>query len=116
MLLPNKYFHRPQFETHMHNSLLQCFMLSGLPGLLLAFIWYVLLLIRLVRTFFSGPGTPFATAFLTIPLSGILLYSMMEAIMFSNVALAGYTFFLFVGFFIAETQASVEAPAAPDAI
>ena len=116
MLLPNKYFHRPQFETHMHNSLLQCFMLSGLPGLLLAFIWYVLLLIRLVRTFFSGPGTPFATAFLTIPLSGILLYSMMEAIMFSNVALAGYTFFLLVGFFIAETQASVEAPAAPDAI
>lgn len=101
MPLANQFIHSDH-KTHMHNSLVQCFMLTGLPGLLLAAAWYVLLLIKLIRTFFSGSDTPFATAFLTIPLSGIMLYSMLETIMFSSVGLAGFTFFLIAGFFLAE--------------
>ena len=104
MPLANKYIHA-DYKTHMHNSLIHCFMLTGLPGLLLAAAWYVLLLIRLIRAFFSGPDTPLTTAFLTIPLSGILLYSMLETIMFSSVGLAGFTFLFLAGFFLAEDEA-----------
>ena len=69
---------------HMHNYLLQVLMLTGLIGFLLVLIFSVLLVVRMVRLFFSShPGATFAVKSLTLPVSGILIYGMMETVIFT---------------------------------
>ena len=69
---------------HMHNYLIQVLMLTGLVGFLLVLCFSVLLVIRMVRLYFSD--NPKATAdikVLTLPVSGILLYGMLETVIFT---------------------------------
>ena len=72
---------------HMHNYLLQVLMLTGLIGFLLALAFSVLVVVRAVRLFFTqNPAATVAIKSLTLPVSGIMLYGMMETVIFTNSA------------------------------
>ncbi len=66
---------------HMHNYLLQVLMLTGLPGFLLVLAFTVLTVIRMFKLFFSGAGL--AVKSLCFPVSGIMLYGMLETVIFT---------------------------------
>ena len=66
---------------HMHNYLLQVLMLTGLPGFLLVLAFTVLVVWRMVGLFFSGANL--AVKALCFPVSGIMLYGMLETILFT---------------------------------
>lgn len=69
---------------HMHNYLLQVLMLTGLPGFLLVLAFSVLLVVRMIRLFFSEhPEATIAVKLLTLPVSGILIYGMLETVIFT---------------------------------
>lgn len=69
---------------HMHNYLLQVLMLTGLIGFLLVLTFSVLVVIRIIRLFFSAhPGATIAVKTLTLPVSGILVYGMLETVIFT---------------------------------
>ena len=69
---------------HMHNYLIQVLMLTGLPGFLLVLAFSVLLVVRMVRLYFSKhPGATTAIKTLTLPVSGILVYGMLETVIFT---------------------------------
>ncbi len=77
---PHKYQDFPYY--HMHNYLLQVLMLTGVIGLLLTAAFSVLLVIRMVRLFFS-PQAEISVKLLTLPLAGVLIYGMFETILFT---------------------------------
>ncbi len=66
---------------HMHNYLLQVLMLTGLPGFLLVLAFTVLVVIRMFRLFFSRASL--AVKSLTFPVGGVLIYGMLETILFT---------------------------------
>ena len=69
---------------HMHNYLIQVLMLTGLIGFLLVLAFSVLLVVRMVRLFFSAhPKATTAVKSLTLPVSGILVYGMLETVIFT---------------------------------
>lgn len=69
---------------HMHNYLLQVLMLTGLIGFLLVLAFTVLVVIRMIRLFFSqNPAVTTAIKTLTLPVSGVLVYGMLETILFT---------------------------------
>jgi len=106
MDVPNKYQSYPYY--HMHNFLLQTLMLTGLPGLLLALAFTVLMVIRMLKLFFSKlPEASMAIKTLTLPLSGIFVYGMFEIILFTASAderaitdFRELCFFLLAGIFL----------------
>ena len=72
---------------HMHNYLLQVLMLTGLVGFLLVLDFTVRLVVRMLRLFFTrNPAATTAIKSLTLPVSGILLYGMLETVIFTNSA------------------------------
>ena len=79
MLIPHKYLSFPYY--HMHNTLLQVLMLTGIPGFLLVLAFLVLLIRRAVKLFFSE--APVMIKVLVLPISGILFYGLFETILFS---------------------------------
>lgn len=79
---PRKYLSYPYF--HMHNFLLQVLMLTGLLGFGLVAAFCILLVVRMVRLFFSDhPAATTAVKALTLPLAGIFIYGMFETILFT---------------------------------
>ena len=90
-----------KFPT-MHNSYLEVMVLTGLPGLALVIAFSVLLVIRMIRVFFStDPRLSLAVKVLTLPLAGIFLYSMMEAQIFFNTEFSALFFYLLAGVLLA---------------
>lgn len=91
---------------HIHNYLLQVLLLTGLPGFLLVLAFSVLLVIRCIRFFFSGAAL--SDKVLVLPITGILMYGMLETIIFTDSAdqraLTDFRelfFFLLAGFVLA---------------
>lgn len=85
MDIPHLYQNYPYY--HMHNYVLQTLMLTGLIGCLLVVAFSVLLVFRMIKLFFSAsPLASAAIKSLTLPLSGILVYGMMETVIFTNCA------------------------------
>ena len=69
---------------HMHNYLLQVLMLTGLIGFLLVLAFSVLLVVRMLCLFFTqNPAATTAIKSLTLPVSGILVYGMLETVIFT---------------------------------
>ena len=59
-------------------------MLTGIVGFLLALAFTVLMVIKMIRLFFSRhPHATTAVKTLTLPLSGIFIYGMFEIILFT---------------------------------
>ncbi len=84
MNVPNTFVDFPIPFTHMHNFVLEVFMLTGLPGFLLVAGFCLLLLIRMLHLFFTKDSRiSLAEKTLTIPLAGILLYGMFEVVIFT---------------------------------
>ena len=84
MNVPNTFVDFPIPFTHMHNFILEVFMLTGLPGFLLVAAFCVLLLIRMLHLFFTkDKRVSLAEKTLTIPLAGILIYGMFEVVIFT---------------------------------
>ena len=69
---------------HIHNYLLQVLLLTGVPGFLLVLAFSLLLVWRCVRLFFSKARL--ADKLLILPLSGVLIYGMLETIIFTDSA------------------------------
>ena len=70
--------------VHMHNYLIQVLMLTGLIGFALVLWFSVLVVIRAVRLFFTqNPAATTAIKTLTLPVSGILIYGMLETVIFT---------------------------------
>lgn len=85
MNIPNSFIDFPVPFTHMHNFLLQVFMLTGLPGFLLVVCFCILLVLRMIHLFFTrDQRVSLAEKTLTIPLAGILLYGMFEIVIFTS--------------------------------
>lgn len=69
---------------HIHNYLLQVLLLTGVPGFLLVLAFSLLLVYRCVRFFFSKASL--SDRLLVLPISGVLLYGMLETIIFTDSA------------------------------
>lgn len=84
MNVPNLFVDFPVPFTHMHNFLLEVFMLTGLIGFLLVLGFCLLLVLRMLHLFFTQePSVGLAEKILTIPLTGILIYGMFEVVIFT---------------------------------
>ncbi len=106
MDVPNMYQSYPYY--HMHNFLLQTLMLTGIIGFMLALAFTVIMVIKMLRLFFSThPDASLAVKSLTLPLAGIFVYGMFEIILFTasadERALTDFRelfFFLLAGIFL----------------
>ena len=106
MDIPHKYQNYPYF--HMHNYLVQTLMLTGVLGLLLVLAFTVMLVVKMIRLFFTKlPEVTSAVKTLTLPLAGIFIYGMMETVIFTNCAddraptdFRELAFFLIAGIFL----------------
>lgn len=84
MSIPNLFVDFPIPFLHMHNFLLEVFMLTGLLGFLLVVFFCLRLLLRMLHLFFTtDKRVSMADKVLTIPLAGILLYGMFEVVIFT---------------------------------
>ena len=84
MSIPNLFVDFPIPFLHMHNFLLETFMLTGLMGFLLVAFFCLRLVIRMLHLFFTPDRrVSLADKVLTIPLAGILLYGMFEVVIFT---------------------------------
>ena len=84
MSIPNLFVDFPVPFLHMHNFLLEVFMLTGLLGFLLVVFFCLRLLLRMLHLFFTTDRrVSMADKVLTIPLAGILLYGMFEVVIFT---------------------------------
>lgn len=112
MTLPNKYarslYGIQRDHEHMHNFLIQTLMLSGLPGLLPAAAFCLLLVIRMVRLFFSG-GVAGSVKVLLIPPAGLLVQGLFEAGLFTSIEMRGVYFFFLAGVIVAESLEAVRS-------
>lgn len=84
MSIPNLFVDFPLPFQHMHNFLLECFMLTGLLGFLLVVFFCLRLVLRMLHLFFTNDRQiSMADKVLTIPLTGILIYGMFEVVIFT---------------------------------
>ena len=88
-------------QPSMHNYLFQSILLAGLPGFLMVLAWTLLLVVRMIRVFFSREETvPLSIAFLTIPMTGMLIFNMMEYELFPAWDSSSLAFLLLTGVFL----------------
>ena len=85
---------------HTHNVFLETLMLTGLPGLLLALAFTLILVWRMVRVFFAA-GAELSVKLLTLPLATVLLKNMGETTLLRYDDITNYVFFLAAGAFLA---------------
>lgn len=90
--------------VNTHNYLIEALMLTGVPGFLIIALFSLLLVIRMIKVFFS-PKADLLPKLLTIPLTAILFKGMGEATLvfhdrISN-DITNYIFFLVAGLFLA---------------
>ena len=98
MSVTNAILHRPETIAHFHNFLIQTLILTGLPGLLLALAFCVLIVGKGLKLFFS-PDPRLSTGVRTLALSPIaaILYAMFESCLFTDLDIRCLFFFLMSG-------------------
>lgn len=89
---------------HTHNYLIESLFLTGIPGLLIMLVFSAILIVRMLKVFFS-PRADMYHKLLVIPLSAILVKNMGEATLVWHYSIANditnYIFFLVAGLFLA---------------
>lgn len=89
---------------HSHNYLIESLFLTGIPGLFIMLVFSAILLVRMLKVFFS-PRAEMYYKLLVIPLSVILVKNMGEATLVWHYSIANditnYIFFLVAGLFLA---------------
>ena len=92
---------QPSAVSHLHNSFLDVLNNTGLPGLILALGFCVLLAVDACRVFFTeNAAVGISEKVLTIPLAGIMGYSMLESLLFVKQDFRSLSFFLICGYVI----------------
>ena len=76
---------------HFHNELLQILMITGLPGLILALFFFIVVLFRATRFFFCIRA-PFAVRMLVPSVLATIPYFMLEACQSIDLRLLFYIF------------------------
>ncbi len=116
MDLPNKYarslYGIKRDHEHMHNFLVQTLMLSGLPGMLLAAAFCLLLVVRMIKLFFNS-GVAGSTRVLLIPPTGLLVQGLFEAGLFTSIEMRGVYFFFLAGVILSEYSDAKEKRVSP---
>ena len=94
--------YRISFQPNMHNYLFQSILLTGLPGFLLVLAWTLLIIVRMLRVFFSrgASAVSFPVAFLTIPMTGMFVFCSMEYELFPAWDTCTQGFLLLTGVFL----------------
>lgn len=88
----------PRDYIHFHNGFLQVLVLTGLPGFLLEMAFIVLLIIKMLRLFFTEePALGLEHKFLALPLAGILIYNMLEISIYCKADSSVQFFFITAG-------------------
>ena len=89
------------YPDAMHNSFLQVFMVSGLPGLILIVAWTVLLIIKMVKIFYSKrKDIGIEVKILTLPIASLFVVSLAESLLFFSFDVSGIVFYLCAGVFL----------------
>ena len=92
----------PEAKPHFHNSFLQLFSLTGLPGLLLVLGFCLVLCTKILRIYFSG--APTEIKLLTLPLAGSLIYSLLETSLFVVADFRAFLFYIIAGAVLAYNE------------
>ncbi len=100
MSISNLLTERPY--AHFHNSYLQAFVLSGIPGLALLIAFFYSLIKRMFLLFFStNPKASFDAKVLVVLLAGCILYNMLESSLFYTLDIRSIMFYIIAGMVIA---------------
>ena len=85
----------PKVKPHFHNTFLQLFCLTGLPGLVLILAFCALLAVRILRLFFSD--APIDIKALTLILIGSFMYNLLEVSLFVAADTRAFTAYIVAG-------------------
>ena len=85
----------PKTKPHFHNSYLQAFNITGLPGLGLLLAFSLLLVVKIVRLFFSS--APMEQKVLLMILTGIFSYNLLETSLFVAADTRAFIFYIIAG-------------------
>ena len=85
----------PKIKPHFHNTFLQLFCLTGLPGLVLILAFCALLAVRILRLFFSD--APIDIKALTLILIGSFMYNLLEVSLFVAADTRAFTAYIVAG-------------------
>lgn len=89
-----------QENSQMHNYLFDSLFLTGIPGLIIAIVFTVFLVARMVKVFFSELA-PIELKLLILPLAAELVDNMMEAHILRYAIMPSILFFFISGTFLA---------------
>lgn len=99
----NRYLYgvyRLPLQPNMHSFLFQALMLTGLPGFLLLLAWALISASRMLRVYFAPKeAVPLPIAYLTIPLTGMFVFNLMEYQLFPAWDSSSQGFLLVLGVF-----------------
>lgn len=85
----------PKIKPHFHNTFLQLFCLTGLPGLVLILAFCGLLAVRILRLIFSD--APLEVKALTLILIGSFAYNLLEVSLFVAADTRAFTAYIVAG-------------------
>lgn len=97
---------------HMHNSLLQALLITGVPGLLIVLCFLALLAVQSLRLFFAKPErVPLSAQIWVLLTWTLLLVSMAEAYLFTENSLMNLMFFFAAGMVMVQAKERLPFPA-----
>lgn len=96
----------PKPKPHFHNTFLQLFCLTGLPGLMLILAFCSLLAVRILRLFFSD--APIDIKVLTLILIGSFAYNLLEVSLFVAADTRAFTTYIVAGAVLAYSYEAEE--------
>jgi len=100
MEIPNEIL--PKEYANMHNSYVQAILVTGLPGFLLTIAFTIIMLIHMIKLFFSmAEGADFAVKSLILAVAALLMYGLLEALLFYVTDFRGQYFYLVAGAVVA---------------
>lgn len=103
----------PNYQPHFHNSFLQLFSITGLPGLVLILVFCVLLAIRAVKLYLAQ--TPMSVKIPALMLVGIALYNMLDTDLFVCADMPSFAAYIIAGYLLScsyeqDTKSGREMP------
>jgi len=98
-----EYIKRFQYG-HIHNTFLEILFVTGIPGFVLAMAFFLLIVRHCIRLFFVT-GTHMSIKILTIIITGLFSYNMLESSLFCVTDVGSISFFIIAGILISYSRA-----------
>ncbi len=99
--------HVKEYKTHMHNSFAQVFMYMGVPGLLLALLWTLFLVRKMLRVFFNT-SLPLEKKLATVSIAAFFVINLAEVFLFTSFDYSSFPFMIIAGCFLADYKEAFE--------